>query len=351
MPSAATMSLGRLVTTIGRRRGKTNSPAFNRAIKQEINNRLVEAAMGHDFEELTRRDAFGLRKLDVAGLASLEQSGVLFPLPWNLARMRYVKITTDNTTASPTWFDLIEKSPEEIGNLRGGLGSVSSRPIHYAIVGRTAQYRSLAANSVLTATADSTANDSAVVSNRVVRVYYTRTDSQPGMESYADLEGTFSGAGIALDGTAKAGWPIERIRLPQGWKGTLSIKDASANEIVSLRSQEQPAAAEGAEGEWSRQLALLDRVPDVDYNGIFVWQAMPRELVDDHEMIPVSVAQWLIESVTASIIRTRERNPAAAEPFEREARKMLGLSAGSQKKRENNPQPVFPNILDATGMG
>lgn len=329
---------------VGLRFGKTTSAILDSKITNELNNALMLAATDKTWDELKRVDEVGLRKNDVSSKVHAETSQKYIALPWNMARLFHI------AAVSPVSQRLEERDAVQLSELMAASPLTEGTPKYFNFVGTTAQWDALAADGTLTCKCDTTSNNSSVVSNRVVRVYYEPTDFQSGEdEIYEDLQGTFSGAGINLSRAANSPYPIKKVILPTLWKGDFTIEDGSANNIVKLRSQSGVAENETGARTFARRLVRIWPVPSLDFTMHIAYQRMPLRLVDDEDTPPIPVAEFLVERATAAIWRQR-RNWEAARQHEQLSREILGNAfAGGQPPSERF-QPFFGSVEEANGL-
>lgn len=337
-------SLGEIVLEVGSNLQVTNNVTINDKIRREVNNALYAAAALYSWKELFVLDTFGIRDDEDQTIKTVEADEALVPLPWDCAKL--LALTLNDGLSGPVKI-LAADQLAQIGTTYTGTG----RPCYAAYADTTAQFRSLPEADTLLMKCDTDANDESVTSDRPVIAWF-RVSSDPSTYKKRTFQGEFSTTGVSFSVASPAGFPVQKIVLPQTWKGELTVEDGDGLVICRLQGPEVPLSENNDPNSrtFARRLLRLFPTPDADYEGNWVYQRLPPRLVDGHDTPAIPVAPYLVAAATAAMYASHKRNFLAANSMKAEAKEILGQCWAGQSPPVEHVQPVYGNILDAMGL-
>jgi hypothetical protein len=292
----------------------------------------------HEWAELQSQDTPQLRKRDEADIATIEASEARFPLPAESYKI------LDISLISPCAVSLERVSPSELAQLAGTkFGTAGGIPRYYALVGRTAQYRSMGGDSILTVKSDNTN------ANATVRLVYRTSTGLTGNTVDEMVTGADFTAGIATAVAVNGNWGLDSVYVPPSWVGNLTVENATAVEIAHIEGTQGGGTASDEWNYFSRQLARCWPIPTADYSGVITFQRKPRELIDDLDVPEIPISTFLTAKATAQFLR-QARRPDEAREFDRDAGISLKSVASSGPQAHARIRPKG-SMLSGTGLG
>lgn len=338
MTSLGWQNFADMVTDVGRLVGDS-STGRRRPIKDAMMRYYDTIAAAWEWPQLVAFDESGVRDLGSPTIKSLEAGEPEAPAPFYTGKIRSMMLQGVQAPA----IEVVQ--PGLLAELMGSQPTLSGRPRYASHVASTAQTQRLAADSSLTASCpDSNVNNNTLS----VVVEYRRESAPVGHESTVIAAGAFT-EGVALPGTAAAGYPISKVVLPSGWAGGLTIEDTGGTEIVSIRAMFVPLGTVINESQTiAKPLFRFWPVPDQDYGITWTWWRRPRRLVEDHDTPEIPVTSYLVSATAADILRSMDKLSAA-----REQERQADIFVRSLRRQNNvGPIHVLPrggNFVSMTG--
>ncbi len=293
--------------------GKSETQAF---IKALANQALSLAAKAHDFPQLLKLETIG-----VQNLADSATKPVLSSSPYFSAPTRATKVVAawDLGAGGKPLQEMTAGNAIDrwVGADADNIDSGASRPLYYARVGSTAQYRALISDGKLTVKSSSDQN-----SSLECRVYFRKAAGILGEEVYEDVTGDFS-AGVEMTVPAEAGWTVTRVIVPPGWKGSVTLEDTGGRIIAAMQNPEEPnATANTRARHLQRNLYRVFPAPSGDIGVGFLCKSTPLRLVDDGDVPEIPVHNFMVWKAASMLMRARRYGTLARE-FSNQAREHL----------------------------
>jgi hypothetical protein len=316
----------------------SNSASRLTFAKAAVNRGLDMLWRGHEWKQLAAIDESGLRRAG-STVATFVSGEAEAPMPLYEGRLIRLILQTAGTP-------IVLVDPVELFERAGSSSASTGLPCMAAIIGTTAQYQRLAADSTLTLKSNSSSNDGV----NTVRVYCRSSSSNFGDDAPEDYTGTFS-SGVTSDSIQLAGYPISRVVLPVGWVGGFTIEDASGNVLVNIASVTKPGATATLTQERSFAVDLVRAwmVPGADYAATVIWQRAARPLLADADVPQIPVSTVLTHMAAAEIFLQMRNPQAAAAQMSMADRALSDVLRPATVRQRIQVRPAGGSILNQTG--
>ena len=317
---------------------KESSTATRTTVKSAMNRVYDEVVHAHEWPELQRVDYTGLR---VAGgsLTTLVSGDPHIVAPWNAERITGLQAFD---TCSRR-LDIVER--DEFFAYVGSGEERTGTPEVVTQVGVTAQFRTISTVGTMTLKCSVSGNDNI----STVRVYYTPSDAHLGRPRWMDVSGAFS-SGVALGINPAAGYSIERVSVPAGWVGVLTIEDASNVAYVELDPVEVPGTTSNDNYQvYSRPLFRVAPIPDANYKAAWSWKHLPDRLTENEDVPEIPVSTYLVEMTVAKMLM-EDRKWQVSSFHRGEAEAFLRRLTSGQQRSLRVVRPVGGNVANLNGF-
>ena len=333
------VTLDTMIHEVGRIVGDTGA-GRQVPIKEALRRHYDTISAAIEWPQLVAFDESGLRTLGDTTVASLEESEPEAPAPFDAGKIRSIMLQGIDVPA----IEVIQ--PGHLAELAGSQLNTVRRPMYAAQIGVTAQTLRLPNSSSLTAWSPDTAQND---NSKNVRVEYRTSDAPLGHESLVQITGIFS-AGVAIAGTAAAGYSISKVTLPVGWAGSFEIRDEDDTVVVHIASDVQPATSTllSQRKTRCRPLYRFWPVPDQDYGITWTWWRSPRRLIDDLDTPEMPVSAYLIEAAAADILSHMDK-AQASQQHQNKADAFVRMLLRQNNRGPIQVMPMGGNFISATG--